>query len=159
MGIRSESHGGVIMRSIRLLLLPCVAISQPRETKYVVIKGSAEVKVPVDYYHVFESVPSYSSSTKTASDSNRAGVLRMMDVLRKYEVADSDFQTNTNSSRFDIIAKDPEHRHSVTYSAQVNFRRFKSYDSLVQDLEGLGGFDVSVGGNGSNTSALYKVLA
>ncbi|HUI65316.1 MAG TPA: SIMPL domain-containing protein [Bacteroidota bacterium] len=146
-------------RFFLLLLIPLTSFSQSQETRYVVVKGTAELKVPIDYFQVYVSIPSFSANTKAASDSNRAAVLRMMDVVRKYGVADSDFQTNNNTSRLDINAKEPDHRCVVTYVAQFNLRRFRSYDSLFQDLQSLGGIDVSVSGNGSNISPYYKMLA
>jgi uncharacterized protein YggE len=144
---------------ILLVLIPFAVFSQSKEIKYVVVKGSAEVKVPVDYLQVIVSVHTYSASAKIAIDSNRTTVLKMLGILRKYMVADSDFQTNDNSSREDAYVKEPERRHSITYSAQFNLRNVKSYDSLFQELVGLGNIDISVRGNGSNSSAMYKALA
>ena len=158
-GAARVRKGGTMKKVILLLLIPLACLSQSKETRYVVVKGTAEIRVPIDYFQVYISLPTYSSTTKVASDSNRAAVLRMLDVVRKYAVADSDFQTNNNTSRLDINAKDPDHRYVVTYVAQFYLRRFRSYDSLFQDLQSLGGIDVSVSGNGSNNSPYYKMLA
>jgi uncharacterized protein YggE len=148
-----------VKKLIWLILFPGIVLCQPNGTKYIVVRGTAEVKVPVDYLKIFVSVHSYNPTEKIASDSNHLKVMEMLDVLSKYDIADSDFQTTDNSSRQDLYTKDPDRRSIITYSAEFNLRKVKAFDSLFQELVNLGNIDVSVRANGSVHGAGYKLLA
>ena len=84
--------------TILLLLLPLTVYSQQKEPDYVVVKGRAQVEIPLEYLQVSIAVSTYGSSYKAANDSNRVLVFSVLDVLKRFGIADSDFQTLNISS-------------------------------------------------------------
>jgi uncharacterized protein YggE len=148
------------MRTLALaILLPLVALSQSKEIKYLVVRGKAEVQVPVEFLEVSMSLTSIGPSFKAANDSNRVLVFKVFDVLRRFGIPDSDFQTTNNSSNEDYSNRDPERHFWIHYNGMLHVSRPGSYDSLFQALVSLGNVSMSITGFHSTRDAYYRILA
>jgi uncharacterized protein YggE len=142
------------------ILLPFVVFCQSKDINYLVVKGRAEVQVPVEYLEISLSITTNGSSFKAANDSNRVLVFKVFDVLRRFGIPDSDFQT-TNNSSYDEEAfnRSPERRFVIRYTGILYLRNPSSYDSLFQALIGLGNVVININAFHSNQHAYYRMLA
>ena len=144
-----------------LLFFPSELLPQAKdqEINYLVVRGRAEVKVPIDYLEVSISINTFGPSFKVANDSNRALVFNLFDVLHEFGIADSDFQTMNNSSNQYDYNRDAEKRMAVQYLGTLTLRRPKVYDSLFQAVTNLGNISMMISGSKSNQHAYFRTLA
>ena len=141
-----------------MILVPWIVFSQTKDIHYLVVKGKAEVQVPVEYIDISVSIITAGPSMKAANDTNRVLVFKVFDVLRHFAIPDSDFQTLDNSSNEDMYSKEPGRRFSVHYSGIVCLRKPAMYDSLFQVLVGLGNVSVGINAFRSNRHSYYRML-
>ena len=142
-----------------LLLLPLFTYAQSKDINYLVVRGQAEVQVPVDFFEVSLSITTRGPSFQVANDSNRALTLKVLDLLKGFAIPDSDFQTVNNSSSDQEYVPDPTRRLSVHYGATLMLRRPNLYDSLFQSLVRLGNVAVTITNFRSNHLPYYRMLA
>jgi|SRR5208283_1371377 len=142
------------------ILLPIAVLCQSKDINYLVVKGRSEVQVPVEYLEVSLSINTDGSSFRAANDSNRILIFKVLDVLRRFDIPDSDFQTTNNSSyEQNYNIKEPERRFVIHYAGILWLRKPKLYDSLFQSLVGLGNVAVNINGFHSSQHAYYRMLA
>ena len=143
------------------LLLPLVVLcqSKDKDIDYLVVKGRAEVQVPVEYLEISISIMTYGPSFKIANDSNRAMVFKLFTVFRQFSIPDSDFQTTNNSSNQYDYNKEPERRLGIQYSGTLYLRNPNSYDSLFQAIVSLGNVSINIARFHSNQQIYYRMLA
>jgi uncharacterized protein YggE len=143
-----------------VLLMPCLALSQAKDINYLVVKGKAQVQVPLEFMEVKVQITNYARTVEAANDSNRALVLRAFKVFHQFGIADSDFQTDDNYSSDDRFSDRDEERHySVSYSGSLTLKRPQVYDSLFQALVKVGPFQVNIIRFGSTRNSYYRMLA
>jgi uncharacterized protein YggE len=149
------------MKALLLIVLsPLVIFCQSKDISYLVVKGRAEVQVPVEFLEIGMLITTNGPSLKTANDSNRVLVFKIFDVLRGFGIPDSDFQTTNNSSQDEEgYNRSPERRFSIRYSGILNLRNPSSYDSLFQALISHGNVTVNINAFRSNRHAYYRMLA
>lgn len=153
-------RSGDIMKTLFLaILLPFIAFCQPKDIKYLVVKGKAEVQIPVDFLEVSVSLASVGPSFKAANDSNRVHVFEVFNVLRHFAIPDSDFQTTDNSSSEDYSNKDPQRHFWIHYNGMLHVSRPGSYDSLFQALVSIGDVSMRITGFRSSRLPYYRMLA
>lgn len=145
--------------TILLLLLPLTVYSQQKEPDYVVVKGRAQVEIPLEYLQVSIAVSTYGSSYKAANDSNRVLVFSVLDVLKRFGIADSDFQTLNISSYENPVSRDAGRAYAIRYNGVLHLRTPQLYDSLFATLVNLGNVAVSISEFQSTKHAYYRMLA
>jgi uncharacterized protein YggE len=141
------------------MLVPLVVFCQSKDLNYLVVKGRAEVQIPVEYLEVSLSITTEGSSFKAANDSNRILIFKVLDALRRFTIPDSDFQTTNNSSYEQNYNKEVERRFAIHYTGILWLRNPKIYDSLFQTLVSLGNVAVNINGFHSSQHAYYRMLA
>ena len=147
--------------TIMLVAIPFAVFPQSKEKEinYLVVRGRAEVQVPIDYLEVSISITTYGPSFKVANDSNRALVFKLFDVFRQFSVADSDFQTTNNSANQYDFGREPDKRLGVQYIGVLTFRHPQQYDSLFQAVTSLGNIAMNISRSRSNQHMYYRTLA
>ncbi len=149
----------IFLPFLLFVLLPLSADAQSTDLSYLVVRGSAEVQVPVDYLEVTITITSYAPTLAAANDTNRAIVFELFQTLRQFSIPDSAFQTQTNSSGENYVPREPERRFSVRYSGVLHLTRPSMYDSLFRALLNIGNLTVNISWFGSTRYAYYKMLA
>jgi uncharacterized protein YggE len=142
-----------------LFLLSVSAAAQTKPMDYLVVRGSAQIQVPVDYLELSVAITSRGTSFRVANDTNRTLTLNMLNTLRAFGIADSDFQTVNNSSMFQDYNREADRKYVVTYSGTLFLRNLSLYDSLFQALLSLGDVSVTVTRFRSNHLPYYRILA
>lgn len=140
------------------MLIPFAVFGQSKDISYLVVKGRAEVQVPVEFLEVSLSIVTNGVSFKTANDSNRALIFKCFEVLHRFGIPDSDFQTINNSSNEDPYNKELDKRYSIRYTGILSLRTPNSYDSLFQALVSLGNVSVNINGFHSSRHAYYRMM-
>lgn len=141
------------------LLLPASAVCQNRDPGYLVVRGRAEIQVPVDFVEMSVMLTSSDSSLQAANDSNRVQIFRLFETLKRYAINDSDFQTRSNSAGRSEYTRESRGPFRVSYDGILILRNLGAYDSLFQELVSLGNISVGIVHFGSNSHTLYRMRA
>ncbi|HUI31118.1 MAG TPA: SIMPL domain-containing protein [Candidatus Acidoferrales bacterium] len=150
------------MKTSLLLLLTVVSFGcQSNPPQYIAVNGTATVKVPVDYFEVRISIRNQNADLNKANEQNKALVMKMFGILKKFSITDSDFVTKTSETtesllpsylRYDL----EKHIPGIEYAGDLILRNTADYDALFKELIALGNVEVGVYNFGSYDIKKYK---
>lgn len=143
---------------LSLLSFASLIVFSPQDPQYVVTRGTATVRVPVDFMKISIGVRTSEATLKEANEKNKDMVLGIFGVLKNLAISDSDFVTTQSETQL-TYSRQNERRLDVHYEAILTLRRPSQYDSLLAALASLGDVIVRIQSFGSNNTSKYAAEA